>query len=219
MNPAKSLHMDKEPLSSGPRLRIVQADMRASREQSHSLETGRVVARGESGFTVRLETREVLASRAASCLLAPEPGDKVLLLREGSGECFVLHVLLKANPDSRLDFDGQVRLEAPVVSIEGTNQVRLQGAEVDLRGVQGRVSFLRLDLAARNCHARIKKLRAVAATVTQRLGDCLRLVGEERVKAGRLKTHVRGRWSVNAQDAELTAEKDVKVDGEQILLG
>lgn len=218
MNTAKNLQTRaSSPLTA--RLRVVQTQASAQESGGHALETGIVAAAEQGAYSVRLEHHEVTAARAAGCLLAPEVGDRVLLLRETSGQCFVLHVLVKARPDSRLAFKGKVRLEGEELELCGARRLQLQGAEVELQGVQGNVSFLKLDVAARDLRARIKSIHAVAARMTQRLGSCLRLVGRERIQARRLDARVEKRWSVAAGDLELTAQKDVKVDGEQILLG
>lgn len=219
MNPARDLNRtDKHPQTQ-PHMRLMHAGMNVRNAAANSLETGEVLCVQPRGYVVCLEQEQVTAARAAGCLLAPGVGDRVLLLREKSGACFVLNVLVADGNESRLEFPGQVRLEAPDVSISGSRSLHLQGAEVGLQGVQGKVSFLRLELAAKSLQARVQKVRGLAASLTLRLGRCLRLVGEEQLRARRLKTRVTGRWSVAAEDAEITAHKDVKVDGEQVLLG
>lgn len=214
----------RNPARGGTRLRVVDTS-RLGESSRNSLEVGRVLGvedtkeGGEARFQVRLANAAISARRAAGCLVAPEAGDKVLLLREGEAGFHILNVLEKKHAASTLNFPGELRINAPAVDIQGTQRVGLRGAEMDLRGVDGKVSFLRLDLAAGECRVQAKTLRTTVASLVQRAARCLRIVGEERLKARRVKTQVRGRWSLDAEDAELVAEKDVKVDGEHILLG
>lgn len=215
---ASAVDTREHPRSTQQRLRVVQA---ASHLPSleHALETGRVLDHAADRYRVALPLAEVQALRAAGCLLQPEPGDRVLLLREAGQGYYILNVLEKAEARSTVNVPGELHLQAPSLVLCGHERVSLQGAEVDVRGVAGGVSFLRLDIAARDCEVRVRTLRSMVRTLVQRAGRCLRLVGEEQLKARRVTTHVAGRWSLHAEDTEMQAEKDVKVDGERILLG
>ena len=90
--------------------------MTASAYQAHPLPTlpaGRVRLGEGDRCTVTLEDdgTDVVARRAASCLLAPEPGDRVLLTLQP--EPFVLAVLERdADRVARLEIEGNAALKA-----------------------------------------------------------------------------------------------------------
>ena len=60
------------------------------------------------------------ARQAVSCLVTPQAGDRVLLVATADGECFVLHVLARAE-------GGRATLAVP-----GADAVSIRQAEVDI---------------------------------------------------------------------------------------
>ncbi len=206
--------------SDAARLHLVR-DSVASQGQCRNmgLVTGEVRRVYPPLYEVELDSRAYPAKRAAGCLVAPEQGDKVLLFRENDEYLYILSVLEKSAAASTLDFAGEVNVIAPAVHIRGDRQVQLHSADLNMHATQGTFSFLRLNVAARTVQTQIKTFHALMASVVQRVGRCLRIVEIDRVRAGRMQTQVQGRWKLHAKDVEAVAAKDVKMDGEQILLG
>lgn len=179
--------------------------------------------RGDSGAIWRVlleDGGELQARKAAGCLLTPQAGDTVLVMRAADQRHYVLNVLEKAQPDSSLDFPGSVRLQAPNGSCE------LQARDVALSGVNGSLRFARLDLLAQSLHSRVERLVSavsaaslVAARVSSRIGHVLRCTGFELHRARSMRTEVSGRFSVSSGQTSITAEQDVRVDAEKINLG
>jgi len=170
----------------------------------HCVHVGQVVSVRDAEFLVDIDGHRLSARRAAGCLLLPETGDKVMLLQEREGQCYILHVLDKSGETATLDAPQALRISAP---------------DVEIAGVRGRLSFLQLGLAARECTLQARTLRTLAESLVQRAARSLRLVGAERLRAGSVQARVRGRWSLDAGEAALLAKKDVTVDGEKIHLG
>ena len=211
MNTARRLQPVRTTASDSSTLRVVDTSHALRNSQSApSLVTGQVTERTDQGFLVRAEGETVQARRAVGCLLEPDISDRVLLLDEG-GVYHILNILERTAPTNTLSSDRELRLQAPAISMEGPS--------VSLRGMRGTVSFLQLDVTARDCRARIKSLSATLNSIVQRAAKCLRIVGLDSLTTRRSRTVVRERWSVHAESAELTTDKNVKVDGEQILLG
>lgn len=201
--------------------REVQATEEQAREgQAREGQATQITATADSWRVLLQDGAELQARKAAGCLLTPQIGDTVLVLRAAEQGHYVLNVLEKAQPDSSLDFPGSVQLKAPNGSCE------LQAREVALSGVSGSLRFARLDLLAQSLHSRVDQLVSAvsaasmaAARVTSRIGRLVRCSGFELHRARSVRTEVSGRFSVSSGQTSITAEQDVSVDAGKINLG
>ncbi|HEY3818373.1 MAG TPA: DUF3540 domain-containing protein [Polyangiaceae bacterium] len=161
------------------------------------------------GRRVRVATRsgERWAELAASCLLLPSTGDRVLVVR-GGDEAYVLAVLRQRHDgEARLVFDGDVSIEAK----EG----RL------------RLAFSALDLVGRAITSKTKSMRLVAETfdtvagrIYQRAVNFLRRTDElDRVEAKNIDRRAEHLLHLHAENAVTSAEHLVKIDGSQVHVG
>lgn len=204
-----------------PKLHVIDTGKRVRKEKS--LETGVIQTApiDVDGFSVLLEHGGVItAVRAAGCLLAPAPGDTVLVLEQPSGEHFVLNVLIKKEQEWTVSTPGDLCIESQrgacslrgrEVAISGAQKLSLSGHDVEVAGVQGRVRFAAVNAVFRN-------VETVAQRLVQKLGRCLRRVDYEQTKAGHVRIQAEEQCSIKARHASLQAEKDVFIDGERILL-
>ena len=143
------------------------------------------------------------ALRAAGCLLQPVKGDQVLCAITGD-ECFILSVLIRADgAESRINLDGKANLsiESEQLKIRGNKSVKIQsGNQISVTSL-GEIRF---------------NARNLFTTVTNSLMQMARyyLSRAENIdlKAKQLLCS-RGRHQL------ITAEEDVKVDGERISMG
>ncbi len=221
MGKANTVRCDKGETSSASVIncggRVVRAHF--GQQAGNALETGTVLALEDNVFRLQLGECAYLAKRAAGCLLEPEVGDKVLALREGCNAVYILNVLEKASGPGTLNFSDTLQIRAPEINMIGTSKLALHGAEVGIHGAKGSLSFDRLELCARTCVVQIKKVHVVLLSLAQRIARCFRSVGEERVRASRMDIQTAERWSLHAEDVDMVAKRDVKMDGEHIHLG
>ena len=184
------------------------------------LSTGRVIAVGDKGLQVLAETgRHVMARRAASCLLDPEPGDVVLVFQSGQG-AYALSVLEKAEASSTLSFPGDVRLKSP-------GRASLSGRELDLSAVSGSLRFVDLAVASSFLRLRLDKAVCLARSVESTVGNLVahltrsfRHVAEmETLRAGAVRQFITGRFFQRSGNATILAEEKIKVDADKIELG
>lgn len=143
------------------------------------------------------------ARRAASCLLQPQAGDRVLLATIAS-ETFVLAVLERIGEKAELDVPGaaSVQLRAPRVQVAATESIELQSAcDIELTAAAGKLS-----LNARHL------LTTVTDALIQNARQYITHVESYALKA-------RALLRLHGRDAIVTAEKDVNVDAERINLG
>lgn len=223
----KAVHFDST-LSSGNMrnmLRIVAPDRREEAHIGHELAMGTIVqqetACADRQWIAALEDgTRIEVRRAAGCLLAPEAGDVVLLLRAGAGTHYVLNVLEKTSENCRLDFPGDVRLSAD------HGEVSVQAREISLNGQEGRLRFAHFEVMALKFQMHVQQLASAlssvsvaAGRVTSRIGRALRLTGFELHRAGSVRTEVEGRFSVSSTQTTIVAQQDVTVDANKINLG
>jgi hypothetical protein len=203
-----------------------------------SLDTGTVVRGVDGAVHVQAATGARVARRAASCLVAPQEGDRVLLALEG-GQTWVLAVLERLGGGPLpLDLEGgDVRLRVPhgrleVSAAAGADLVSGGAVEVvaptlGLTADEARVAVSRVGVFGGFVAAQVERVQVVAGALdgtierlTQRIKRSLRLVEEsDQVRAGSLDYRADGVVQLQGRTAVVTAEQLVKVDGAQIHVG
>ena len=133
--------------------------------------------------------------------------------------------------------DGDLRLRAPAgrVQIESGEDIeltargclKLRGATMDLRAQQARGTFAKLDLIAaavrasattietqaRKIETTAERVRVVAKDVAQEVAGLLDS------RAGRVRSIVRGAFSLRTKTVNMKSEEDTAIDGRRVLLG
>ena len=176
------------------------------------------------------------ARPAVSCLVAPQKGDRVAVMDDGCCGYYILHVLERDCSDVAIEVRGALRMRAG----KGISLAARQS--VDLAAAAGcTLSGKTIGMVAEEASVCVRKLRAsghellsnyakvnviarwlgtVADTVMQQARNSVRNIEMlDKQQAGESITHVRKLFSLRAKQAMLTAEQDVKVDGERIHMG
>lgn len=181
----------------------------------------------------------VTARRAASCLLAPEPGDRALLSLDGEGQAFVLAVLERAAPGSeqRLVLDGPARLEVPAGALTVTardgldlaspSRLSLAAPELSVSADRAEAGLGETRLTGTGLEARLDRITVLARTLdsfvtrcVRRMVSSFRFVQEhDESQAGSARKLVEGTLTVQTGNSVHTAEGQLKLDAEQIHLG
>ncbi len=194
------------------------------------MDTARVVKREDGGFLlVTPDTLALRGRKAAGCLLEPEENDTVLIARNTSSGVYILTVLERGESPGRivLPTDTTMATSGGSLKLAGAQATVIESPQVTLSGARGDLTFAELELTAGTTRARSGRLSLVAATIdtvaeriTQRVRDCFRRVSRmDSTKAGQVRISAESRFSVTAGDAALTAQRDVKIDGDKIRLG
>jgi len=191
-------------------------------------------------LTVRVAQKAVKARRAASCLLEPKVGDQVLVAVTDGDHSFVLAVLVQGARETKggiLSIEGDMTLRAPsgkvavvasdAVSITSAKEVAVSAPELSVHSLKTTFFSESLSYIGRKIEGEVERLKVVAQVVdrtidrvSEKIKRSYRTVDEmEQVKAGELDVVVKGNVSVHADNTILSADKLVKVDGEQIHLG
>ncbi|MBI3068818.1 MAG: DUF3540 domain-containing protein [Betaproteobacteria bacterium] len=200
-------------------------------------EYGTVVAAGEN-VKVRSASGVRSANVAASCLLQPALGDRVLTAAERGGECYVLAVLKRTHAianairftgDTSLIVDGgRLRTSArDGVEVATAGEIALNAGSIAMNALAADVAVERLSFAGTLLQAGIEKIKLVAGTFDsvlerfyQRVARSIRRVDEiDQVKAGQIDYEAEKNLALHAKYTLVTAEELVKMDGEQIHVG
>jgi hypothetical protein len=193
---------------------------------------GEVLDVDGSAVTVRTALADVAARRAASCLLDPAPGDRVLLATEDGGDAFVLAVLEQESPDaSTISVEGDLTLRSirgrvTVAAQESVDIVSAAAARIVAKAVE--VDAIEsLSLLGGAVKAELGKVKLYAATVDsffervrQHMKHSQRTVEElDQVSARHIDYAAQETAHLRGENALVTAHHLVKVNGEQVHVG
>jgi len=210
---------------------------RALENDETSLEYGTVKLAEGGAFTVAAESGAVTARRSFSCLVEPLPGDAVLVCRAASG-CYILSILERhGDQHACLAFEGDADLRVKqgrlrFAAQEGIDLVTagdtaLVSPELSVNTLQAEVSIQSLSFFGTFLQAQIEKIKLIGQAcdsiferVSQRVKRSYRWVDElDQLTAGQLSYLVKKLMSLRGKYSILTAEEDVRIDGDKILMG
>jgi hypothetical protein len=194
--------------------------------------------RGPTGDTiaVRDRTGRVLfrydPATGFGVLVAPE-GDLRLCAPNGAIE-LVAAQGIRARAGGEVTLSSGTAASLAVDGPDATSRLRLDGSSIavtsetlavesstgELRIRELRAFSQKLRAAIDDAEVEVDKLVRTAGRVIDRVDNFYQRVSELcEIKAGRLRTLVRGSWWTRGEDVTLLAKKDVRVDGEHIHLG
>lgn len=209
-------------------------------EQSASPEQELAVVLSEQGGLWQLRTDSGcvwLASVARSCLISPEPGDRVSILRAGT-DCWILAILERVESrDLQMRFTGNVEIDCPSgrLSIQAADGLDL-GSErqVSLHGPVVRVSAAliehfckaaswvgeRLESTFHGIRTVARRMDTVADQHHQSARISIRKTEQmDRVEAGQMDLRCRDAMTLRGEHILARADKLGKIDADQIQLG
>ena len=188
-------------------------------------------------FTVsnREHGRQYEVKRAASCLLLPEPGDKVLVSGDAVGGLYIIAVLEQRTAGSMtLQVDGALTVCADELSLQGGRRLAMNTEAFSLDAGSGAVDakswtvkshYHMLASAELNVVARASKYsgdqrESYYRSVTETVGQSSRYVaGTDTVKAINLDYAADFIARLSGNTTLVNGETVVKADGKQILVG
>ncbi|OZI35306.1 hypothetical protein CEG14_09390 [Bordetella genomosp. 1] len=181
-------------------------------------------------YVVRTDTRQWRCRRAASCLLAPVPGDEVLVSGPDEDRVYIIAVTLQTDPSvARLQVEGELVLGARAgITLDSAAALRLQARErlelqapvadcavdtLSYRGKEARLTVGQVRLTGRIYELVVDKLVQMAR-------NALRLTEEtDQTRVGVLDMEARQTARLHGTYNVVTGEELVKVDGRQIHMG
>jgi hypothetical protein len=200
-------------------------------------EMAAVLERNEDGYLVGTSSGRYRARRAVSCVVEPAVDDVVLVASSSRGECYLLAVLEREGDKTRIVADGDLEIDVRSgrftvaagrgVGIVSSQDVSITSAELAVRAVSGNVVLDRLSFFGRYLQSEVERVKMLAGTVdqlldrfSQRVKRSYRTVEQlERLRAGEVDYEAKQTMSLHGDNTAMTANKLVKVDGEQIHVG
>jgi hypothetical protein len=192
---------------------------------------GEVLAAEGAAITVRTPLADIAAKRAASCLLDPAAGDRVLLAIEEDGDAFVLAVLEQSTPGATISVDGDLTLRSlrgrvSVAAQEGVDIVSATAARIMAKAVEVDAMDA-LSLLGGVVKAELGRVKLYASTldafferVRQHSKYSHRTVEElDQVNARHLDYAAQESAHLRGENTLVTAHHLVKVNGEQVHVG
>ncbi|MED5523367.1 DUF3540 domain-containing protein [Gallaecimonas pentaromativorans] len=150
----------------------------------------------DNGFT---------AQQAVSCLVCPQEGDKVLWLASKDGRRYITHLLLRpqsATANLAVPGASGIAISTSNLALTASEQLSIRSlGDAELSAPTGT-----LNMAARNL------------TITV-LDSLLQLAKHIVGRCDNWLTEAKGLSRLHGQDTQVTADKDVRVDGERISMG
>lgn len=182
-----------------------------------------------AGIVVATGEAPARASRAASCLVAPEPGDTVLLCTTGT-DTFVVAVLSRAAPSDlsltpadcdrlvlsadgvRLAAGSELEVSAPSLAVH----VRAARMVADVATLLGRL----ITLAGERLRTTVDVQETAARLQSAKLGTRISIVdGSDVHEAATVSQRVAGTLTSHAGAAVLTAATDIRLDAQRVSVG
>ena len=189
-------------------------------------------------FAIRADGATIEAKRAASCLLEPEAGDRVLVAVIGDGTAYVLAVLERAgDTPATLSVDGDCAIRLPSGQLQVTTAggvgfvsagpISMTTPMLEVKAVEGRFGLGRLAVAGKELFAEfatakttLGALDAVADRVMQKAKRVYRFVEEfDQLRAKRIDYTAEQSMHLHGENTLMTADSLVKFDGEHIHMG
>jgi hypothetical protein len=145
------------------------------------------------------------ARQATSCLITPQPGDRVLLVCMADESHYVLHVLARVQcHNATLTVPGadSLAIRQNRVDVAATQSIALRAAcEVEITAAQGALSLCGHDVLTSAVQSLVHTARSYVGQVDRFLLDARQL----------LRLH--------GENAIVTARQDAKIDAERVSLG
>ena len=176
------------------------------------------------------------ATLALSCLVCPEPGDRVVVQRFSNGELVITSVIESASDSVRLDCDRSLSVTTPgKITFDAVQNIQLT-SKAELKFDAGRLGIKtkELELKSGIVSAQVQdvsvtggRIETVFNRVKSNAVDCFQFAKNlfrqtyetECVHSGSFTQKVAGSHLSEATYVALVAKKDVRVDGKRIHVG
>lgn len=214
----------------------MQTLIQSNLEPTAGLIQAKVVDAGEDICRLIGASGSFTARRAASCLLQPAAGDMVLAAWV-AGSMWILAVLIRGDSPAVIPLPADSTLKVAAGGLKLTvqdeltlaagRQLSVVAPEVSLQAGRASFGLGALQLAAGLVEATVDQVKTVTEfldTVAKRVrlkaGSVHRQVEDlEHLQAGQLYYSIKNVLNMRGKHAVVSAESEVRVDGERIHLG
>jgi hypothetical protein len=180
-----------------------------------------VVAVEDDAIVVRVSGVTHRARRAASCLVAPAPGDEAAVVLTGDDRAFVTAVLVAADGRSvGIAVEGDLSIRAGGVLSLASKVMRLSAAEGLLSLTKVSLVSSALEVGSEGIRVAAKSVDGFFDRISQTAMRCYRKVAElDELRAERIDYRTEEEMCLRSENFLVGARKLAKVDAEQIHIG
>ena len=202
------------------------------------VEYGTIQGGKDDHFAIQSQAGLFVATRAFSCIVQPQAGDRVMYSRDDKQQCYILAIIERpVETQTTLAFDGDVCMQSrngkvslaakQGIDLASSEKLTMVAEEVDLVSKKGVFNIESVTSVGEHFNSNIKRVKmfahsidTVADRVSQHLKNSFRLIeGVDQTKAGEILTTVKNLFSLRSRQAAVLAKQDVKIDGERIHMG
>lgn len=199
--------------------------------------TGNIQLAGDKQWIIKTDMGPITATEAASCLLLPSVGDEVLYVQTQDDRTLILAILTQANQKAQTyklgesvhfnTIDGELLLNANQFTAVTTQAVNIFTQNLTLSADIARSNYNKYELNSEYLTNTINHMQSFVGILDQNV-DTYNLEAKhlfQRVSElqhqvlGYLQTYVQHNYRLDCDTADIYAKGDVKLDGEQVLLG
>lgn len=201
-------------------------------------EFGIIIFTDKNLFLIDSRIGRYKGKKAASCLIQPEKGDKVLFAAGIDDNCYILSILEKHVPGAnRIILDGNTKLICENGKIDLASQdgisfttagtIDLVSSKIALVADLGEIFISRLTFIGSFLQSQVAKIKLVAGTLEhfadnyrQKVKKSYRTVEDfDHLKAGKIDYNAEKYISLRGEHSIITAKEDVRINGERIHMG
>lgn len=176
----------------------------------------------ELGMTygVMLDEHQYVCDKAASCLLVPKVGDKVLVSGPDSGELYIIAIIKQAVPEqSELAVKGHLSISSEALSLHSKQlQVKADAAQC----VIDSADYVGKELRSTISISRIvgKVYEVIADRLSQMSRNSFKITEQvDQTRAGTIDYQAEDSARIHSKYTMVTGKELVKVDSDQIHMG
>ncbi|ADU90965.1 DUF3540 domain-containing protein [Taylorella equigenitalis] len=179
-------------------------------------------------YSVSLDGNVLSCERAASCLLEPSVGDKVLVSGPNSDELFIIAIVKqKETSNSKVKIPGNLTIQAEELSFRASKKVDLKSDHLQMKSNTAEVVVDSADYVGSELRSTVSIFRFVGKVyelITDRLAqmsrNTVRITEQiDQTRAGTIDYQAEDSARVHSKYTMVTAGELVKVDSEQIHMG
>jgi hypothetical protein len=188
-----------------------------------SVEAGRYIVAGDWG--------SLAVKRALSCQLLPEPGDVVLVSGSLPDQAYLIAVLERRGPAPLCTALGEgvsLRVDEPGrLSVQATQSLHLKADEIGIVGRTARVLLAEVQACAKQAVFSLQSTRLIGDVLESSLGRLSQFLGSsqrtvqglDQTRSGDIDCRAEHTVQLHGQQVFATAEKLVRLDGDQVHIG
>ena len=182
---------------------------------------GQVITLRDGLIQVLLDSgKSIMAKQAFSCPIQVQNCDYVELSHSDSTGHFVLHILERDVPSPAvIKHPLGVEFESPSISMK-SNALKLEPQNLTVNSVKTEHNAQTLKITADHAQLQARTVESSADSMIQRVKDSFKLIERiEHIKAKDVLHSIKNAFIQRAKQIDVTAEGDVKINGDRIHMG